>query len=94
MAFRDATGGAKMALPSEIMPSVQIKNVPESVHGVLRARAQAAGQSLQEYTLQLLVEHAMQPTLDEVLDRAGSRTGGSISAAEAVRYIREDRDTR
>jgi plasmid stability protein len=83
-----------MALALGAMPSVQIKNVPESVHGVLRARADAAGQSLQEYLLQLLTDHASQPTLDEVLDRAGGRSGGSISFEEAVRYIREDRDSR
>ncbi|MGH3595358.1 MAG: FitA-like ribbon-helix-helix domain-containing protein, partial [Mycobacterium sp.] len=31
------------------MPSVQIKDVPENVHRVLRERAARAHQSLQEY---------------------------------------------
>jgi len=31
------------------MPSVQIKDVPEQTHAVLRQRAAAAHQSLQEY---------------------------------------------
>ncbi len=54
------------------MPSVQIKDVPPDVHHVLRHRAAAAGQSLQEYMLASLVEQARQLTLDEVLARAGS----------------------
>lgn len=40
------------------MPSVQIKNVPEDVHRILRTRAAAASQSLQEYLLARLVEEA------------------------------------
>jgi hypothetical protein len=74
------------------MPSVQIKDVPADVHGVLRKRAAAAGQSLQEYLLARLVADASRPTLDEVLDRAGGRAGGSTSFSDAVRLIRADRD--
>jgi antitoxin FitA len=55
------------------MPSIQIKGVPERTLGVLRRRAAAAGQPLQEYLLQLLIDEADRPTLDEVLDSAGSR---------------------
>src|SRR5271155_2008308 len=50
------------------MPSVQIKDVPDEVHAVLRQRAAAAGQSLQEYLLGRLVADASRPTLDEVLE--------------------------
>jgi plasmid stability protein len=75
------------------MPSVQIKGVPESVHAVLRTRAAAAGKSLQEYLLARLTEEASQPTLDEVLDRAGQRTGGSLSPGQAAKVIRSDRDS-
>lgn len=73
------------------MPSIQIKNVPEQTHAVLRRRAAAAHQSLQEYLLTLLVEEADRPTLDEVLDRAGSRTGGSAPLSEVVSALRDDR---
>ena len=76
------------------MPSVQIKDVPENVHAVLRRRAAAAGQSLQEYLLGRLVEEASRPTLDEVLDRAGQRAGGSLPLAAAVAAVRSDRDSR
>lgn len=60
------------------MPSIQIKNVPEQTHGVLRARAAAAGQSLQEYLRARLIEEAAAPTVEEILDRAGGRTGGHV----------------
>jgi antitoxin FitA len=76
---------------SRRMPSVQIKNVPEDVHRVLRRRAAAAGQSLQEYLLARLVEEARQEPLDVVLDRIGGRSGGSFPLARAVDALREER---
>lgn len=73
------------------MPSVQIKDVPEATHAVLRRRAAEAGQSLQEYLRARLVAEASRPTLDEVLTRAGGRAGGSVPFSAAVRALREDR---
>lgn len=76
------------------MPSIQIKDVPEETHAVLRRRAAAAHQSLQEYLRSRLIDEARAPTLDEVLDRAGGRAGGSVPFATAAQTIREDRDRR
>jgi antitoxin FitA len=76
------------------MPSIQIKDVPERTHAVLRQRAAAAHQSLQEYLRARLIDEADQPTLEEVLDRAGGRSGGSVSLESAVTGIRENRDRR
>jgi plasmid stability protein len=76
------------------MPSVQIKDVPEDTHAVLRQRAAAAHQSLQEYLRSRLIEEAAQPTLDEVLTRAGGRSGGSVTMKAAVAALREDRARR
>jgi hypothetical protein len=84
--------GARMALCCSRMPSVQIKDVPADVHAVLRQRAAAAGQSLQEYLLGRLIADARRPSLDELLDRAGGRAGGSTSFRAAARMIRADRD--
>jgi hypothetical protein len=77
------------------VPSIQIKNVPEDVHRVLRRRAAEAGMSLQEYLLAKLTEDARQPTLEEVFARIGTgeRTGGRLSLDEAVRFLREDRES-
>jgi antitoxin FitA len=75
------------------MPSVQIKNVPDDVHRTLRTRAAAAGQSLQEYLLALLVEEARTEPLDAVLDRIGQRSGGSVTAEFVVEVLRKDRES-
>ncbi len=73
------------------MPSIQIKDVPDQTHAVLRQRAAMAHQSLQEYLRVLLMEEADQPTLDEILDRAGSRAGGSVTMTSTVKMLRSDR---
>ena len=63
------------------MPSVQIKDVPEHTHAVLRQRAAAAHQSLQEYLRARLIEEAVQPTMQEILDPAGGRSANTCSAS-------------
>jgi plasmid stability protein len=75
------------------MSTILIRGVPERTHAILRQRAAAAHQSLQEYLLQHLIEEADRPTLDEVLDAAGSRSGGSVSVDEVNSIIRADRDS-
>lgn len=74
------------------MPNIQVKDVPDDVHRVLRARAAAAGQSMQEYLLQRLTAEARRPTVDEVLQRVGHRSGGSLPLDVATGYARDDRD--
>lgn len=73
------------------MPNIQIKDVPEETHAVLRQRASAAHQSLQEYLRSRLIQEAAQPTLDEVLARASGRAGGSLPLADAVAALRSER---
>jgi len=73
------------------VPSVQIKNVPPEVHRILRKRAAAGGQSLQEYLLAELTRQAEAETLEEVLDRAGSRAGGSLGFDFAAESLQADR---
>lgn len=73
------------------MPSIQIKNVPPDVHIVLRRRAAAAGQSLQEYLLATLKQQAQEETLDEILDRSGGRAGGSLGLSFAAETLRSER---
>ncbi len=76
------------------MPSVQIKDVPDEVHLVLRRRALEAGQSLQEYLLARLTEDASRPTLDEALRRVGERSGGKVLLKESAAALRAERDRR
>jgi antitoxin FitA len=76
------------------MPSVQIKDVPEETHAVLRRRAAESHQSLQEYLLSRLIDEASRPTVDEVLTRAGGRAGGSVSFKEAAAALKSERARR
>jgi hypothetical protein len=76
------------------MPSIQIKDVPEETHAVLRQRAAAARQSLQEYLRGRLIDEAATPTLDEILDRAGGRAGGSVRFSVAAEALRDERARR
>jgi hypothetical protein len=76
------------------MTSVQIKDVPPETHAVLRKRAAAANQSLQEYLRSRLIEEASRPTVEEIMQQAGGRAGGSVSFAATVAALRDDRDRR
>jgi plasmid stability protein len=76
------------------MPSIQVKDVPDDVHAALRERAAQRGQSLQEYLLALLSEHALCPSLSEILVAAGGRAGGSLPLAAAALAVRASRGRR
>jgi hypothetical protein len=71
--------------------AVQIRDVPDDVHAVLRARAAAAGMSLSEYLRGELIGLAARPTMAEFLARVRARHGGA-PREEIVRTIRELRD--
>lgn len=75
------------------MKNVQIRNVPERTHAVLRRRADAAGMSLQEYLLAVINEAASKPTVEEVLRRAASQSRGTFRLRDAVADVRSDRDS-
>ena len=74
--------------------NIQIRNVPDKTHKVLRRRAAEAGMSLQEYLLGMVNEAAVKPTLEEVLRRAERRGGTRLSKSTVINAIRKDRDTR
>ncbi|MFN8187603.1 MAG: hypothetical protein U0R69_11080 [Gaiellales bacterium] len=71
--------------------SVQIRDVPDDVHGVLRARAAAAGLSLSEFLRREITLVAKEPTVEEVMARAAARSGGASHEAivAAIRAGRE-----
>ncbi len=76
------------------MKNVQVRNVPDDVHAVLRRRAAEAGMSLQEYLLATLEDLAARPTVQEVLARAGGRAGGRVPLSRAARDLRAERGRR
>lgn len=82
------------SLQTVSMPNVLVRDVPEDVHAALQRRAQARGQSLQQYLAAELQRLAAQPTLEEVLDRIERRGGGRVGFAKAVAAVDEERDRR
>ncbi len=84
---------------SLIVPTIQVKDVPEDVHRVLRTRAADAGQSLQRFMLDLLAREARRTTIVELLARRridslhhpGHR---DLDSEEITALIRADRDSR
>jgi plasmid stability protein len=76
------------------MPNVLIRNLPDDVHATLQRRAANAGMSLQQYLSAELSHLARNPTMDEVLDRIRTRSGGRVGLQTAVDDLREERDAR
>jgi antitoxin FitA len=76
------------------MPNVLVRDVPDEVHASLQRRAEAAGQSLQQYLAGELVRLALTPTMDEVLARVSRRRGGSIGFDAAVNDLDGERSGR
>jgi len=81
------------------MPNVLIRDLPPEVHAVLVRRAEAAGQSLQQYLVATLASAAEMPTPDELFARLEQqaerrRRGGTVGLAQAVRDLDEERDNR
>jgi antitoxin FitA len=73
------------------MKTIQVRNVPDGVHRVLRTRAAAAGISLSDFALGELERVADHPPVAELLERASARAGGADTAA-IVAAIRDGRD--
>jgi plasmid stability protein len=75
--------------------NVTIRDLPEDIHRVLRERAAASGQSMQEYLVGRLRDMTARPTMEEwVADVEANRHGGRIGLDEAAQLIRTERDLR
>jgi antitoxin FitA len=72
---------------------IQIRNVPDSLHRSLKARAALAGMSLSDYLLMEIRELAQRPTLTELRERLHQRepVAGPLDTA---RWLEEERDRR
>ena len=77
----------------ESMKMIQIRNVPDDLHRLLKSRAALAGRSLSDYLLEELRRVAGRPTLRELAERISSRdpVTPSIRPAEILRVERESR---
>lgn len=76
------------------MPKMlQVRNVPDDVHAILKARASRAGMALSEYVLREIRELARYPEQDELLDDAAENATGSFTFEELNEIIARDRAT-
>lgn len=71
--------------------SIQVRDVPDDVHRILRARAAAAGMSLSSYLLADITRLAERPLMSDVILRAASRSGGA-DVSLIVAAVRSGRD--
>lgn len=73
---------------------LQIRNVPEDVRRMLKARAAARGESLNTYLLDLIARDVARPTVKEVMDRAARRSerasASTVDLLETARHEREE----
>ena len=77
--------------PVESTTMIQIRNVPESLHRLIKSRAALEGLSLSEYLLKDIKRKAAKPTMREWVDELHRTTKprvGSVGAAEVIRELR------
>ncbi len=76
------------------MPNVLVRDLPDNVHSGLQRRAEAAGQSLQQFLAIELTRLATTPTINDVLARIGRRKGGRVGFDAAVVDLDDERSRR
>jgi len=72
---------------------IQVRDVPDHVHGTLKSRAAREGMSLSDFLNKELARVAERPTIEEWLDRAqqAKPLRGKTSPAQAIRELRDSR---
>ena len=76
-----------------MMKMIQIRNVPDDLHRLLKSRAALSGMSLSDYLLENLRRVAERPTLRELAERISSRDPVTppIPPSEVLQVERESR---
>jgi len=72
---------------------IQVRNVPDTVHRTLKARAAMAGMSLSDFLLTEIRQIAERPTIGELRERLRRREPVALKTS-AARTVREERDAR
>jgi plasmid stability protein len=72
---------------------IQIRNVPDELHRLLKSRAALAGMSLSEYMLSEIRQIAERPTMEEMRARLQQYPPLDSTVSSAA-LIREERDRR
>lgn len=74
--------------------NLQIKNVPDDLHGELRRRAGRAGLTVRDYLLRLIAADQRLPSADEWLDELRTHPPVALAAGDAVRAVADSRRER
>ncbi len=69
---------------------IQLRNVPDALHRILKARAAMAGMSLSDYLMAEIKEVAERPTLAELRERLHRRKPVTVELDTAC-LVREER---
>lgn len=71
---------------------LQVREVPDDTHRILKSRAAIAGQSLTEYARNILEQAASRPSREELLrdDSETQTVAIDESAAQALAHVRDD----
>jgi plasmid stability protein len=72
---------------------IQLRNVPDNVHRVLKVRAAMADMSLSDYLLAEIRQIAERPTLNDLRERLHRREPVALPLP-AARAVRAERDAR
>ena len=72
---------------------IQLRNVPDALHRMLKARAAMAGMSLSDYLMAEIRELAERPTLNELRERLHGREPVN-APLDIARLVREEREAR
>ncbi len=72
---------------------IQVRDVPDTVHGTLKSRAAREGMSLSDFIKRELERVAERPTMREWLERTSQAKPipSGRSAAQVVRQMRDER---
>jgi plasmid stability protein len=71
---------------------IQVRNVSDHAHRVLKVRAAAAGMSLSDYLKRDLEAAAARPSLEEIDARVAARKGSRLRTATVLSALREARE--
>lgn len=72
---------------------IQIRDVPDSVHGTLKSRAASEGMSLSDFIKRELAHLAERPSMEEWLERTkqAKPIPSKRTAAQIIRELRHER---
>ena len=76
------------------MAALQVRNLPDDLHDLLRDRADAEGRTISEVVTEILERELRRPRIHDWLDLVARTPSVDISTDEIVSIVREGRASR